>query len=1352
MKKITNQFNGSYVGRMNYGGAKFCRFALFPLMLLMLLFVPTRMVAQTPTEDSRYALFKNLEGITDVTITDNGSYPWQELDLNAEGMTNLGFTIPEGSKGLMSSNYNVDGSSSETVVNFTVEKPMLLTFKYLVSSEYNFDKATITLDNKEPWTISEKKQIEIKALLSVGEHSLKLSYTKDGSGNEYADRTCIYDLKTATTFSEYVADYVATNSTLTFKKITSDNLEGLDLSRLAMVDNIDGVQDVCTNYSSIKNIVFDESFKTYAPTSLREFFKGCETLETISDLEYLNTAKVTDMGKMFHGCSALTSLDLTNFNTANVEFMDNMFEGCSALKSLDLTNFNTAKVTYMSCMFKGCSALESLNLTNFNTENVTDMSWMFYGCSALKSLDLTNFNTAKVAYMNNMFEGCSALTTIYVSNKFVTDNVSNGSDMFTGCKSLKDYSDSKTDHTYANCGTTGYFTPVFDYAEFDNATGTLTFRRGLSKPEGAYDLNEGNTKPGWLTQKEDIKKVVFDASFANARPTSCCKWFDGCQKLTEIKGIENLNTQNVTDMSSMFSDCQKLTSLDLSNFNTANVKYMRSMFGFCQELTSLNVTNFNTANVEDMRSMFKNCSALTGIFASNKFVTDQVIDGSDMFSGCDKLIGAIKYIGSQTDHHYANYENGYFSPEGGFPAYAVFDGGTRTLTFGRGLSKPAGAYDLNVGNNTPEWSTQKDDINKVVFDASFANARPTSCYYWFCGCSKLTDIEGIENLNTENVTNMNSMFDRCLALTSLDLTNFSTAKVSDMSYMFMGCSALTTIFVSDKFVTDQVTDGREMFHMCINLIGAIEYDGSKSDHTYANYENGYFSPEGGFHAYAEFDGTGTLTFRRGVSKPEEAYDLNEGANAPAWSDQSTNISKVVFDASFANARPTSCYKWFYMCTSLTEIEGIENLNTEEVTNMGSMFSGCYDLTQLDLSNFDTQNVENMSDMFVSCLDLKSLNVSNFDTQKVKDMNDMFYHCPSLTSLDVSNFDTQNVEDMSYMFSSCEGLTSLDLSNFDTQKVTDMSDMFWDSSALTTIYVSDKFVTTKVSSGAKMFQGCTNLKGFIDYISNKDKDNYKYANYTTGYFTKLVGKNGEEKIGATGKTLATENLVLDDGKDFVAYEPFAAKNAFYIRVIPEGSTWGTLCLPFAIGQSQETECKFYRLTGIDNDNECITLESCEEGIIPAGTPVLFKMNEGEQTLSISTKDASIVKEPVAGTNTDVNLVGSFTKIGGKDNKGLDKNDYIIGKDKFWRVSDLDDGNRVGIKPMRAYIHPATASLARAAMLSIGKGDGTTAIDNLNAISNDANAEYYDANGRRTNGLQKGLNIVKRGSKTYKIMVK
>ena len=487
------------------------------LMLFTLLLVPTSMVAETTTEDPRYVLFKGLEGITDVTITDNGNYPWRMLDSNAEGMQDLGFTIPEGSKGLMSSNYKVDKSSSETVIRFNVSKPILLTSQVLVSSELNFDIATITLDNKESWNISGIKQIEIKALLSVGEHSLKLSYYKDGSTNEGADRAFIYGLETATTISDYVyvAESDATNSTLTFKKFTPDNWGSLDLSRMAIVNNERTVKEMCTN-SSIKNIIFDESFNTYAPTSLKDFFIGCNALETISGLEYLNTANVENMSYMFYDCSALKSLDLTNFNTANVtymygmfdgcsaleslnltnfntanvenmssmfydcsalksldltnfntakvEYMNNMFDGCSALESLNLTNFNTAKVENMNYMFDGCSALESLNLTNFNTAEVTDMSYMFKGCSALTSLDLTNFNTAKVEYMSNMFEGCSALTTIYVSDKFVTSQVTYSDDMFNGCKSLKGFIEhinntDKTNHNYANY-TTGYFTKL----------------------------------------------------------------------------------------------------------------------------------------------------------------------------------------------------------------------------------------------------------------------------------------------------------------------------------------------------------------------------------------------------------------------------------------------------------------------------------------------------------------------------------------------------------------------------------------------------------------------------------------------------------------------------------------------------------------------------------------------------------------------------------------------------------------------------------------------------------------------------------------------------------------------------
>ena len=878
-------------------------------------------------KDSRYALF-NLEGITDVTITDNDSYPWKMLDLNADGMSNVSSYFTAESKGLMSSNYGVNDSRSGIIVKFNVEKPILFSFKYLISA-MNSNYVFITLNGKRLGDIYGTDQKVYKSILNNGEYTLKLSYNTYpfDEGNKGADRAFIYDLNTATTISDYVAELDATNTTLTFKKITSDNLESIDLSRLVIVNDEPMVKDMYDIETiKIKNIVFDESFKTYAPTSLFSFFKDLTELETIKDLKYLNTA--------------------------NVKYMSDMFWGCQKLSSLDLSKFNTEKVEGMTSMFEECKNLSSLDLSKFNTEKVTDMRGMFYNCSTLTSLDLSNFNTKEVRYMHSMFRACSALTTIYASDEFVTTKVEIGSDMFSGCTKLKGFDSSMIDHKKANCGTDGYFTPGCAYAEFDNATGTLTFRYKGVKPAEAYDLNVKSNNPGWQDQKGNIKKVVFDASFANARPTSCCLWFADCFYLTEIEGIENLNTEKVTNMGSMFSGCYALTSLDVSNFNTEKVTYMSSMFEDCQELSSLDLSKFNTANVKNMEDMFKECRKLS----------------------------------------------------------------------------------------------------------------------------------------------------------LLDLSNFNTANVMGMSSMFSGCSTLQTIFASDKFVTDQF-----------------------------------------------FDGVG------------------------------------------------------------------------------------------------------------------------------------------------------------------------------------------------------------------MFFDCKNLKGFIDYISNtdKDKDDNKYANYKTGYFSKLVGKTGEKKIGAAGEALTTENLILEDGKDFVAYDQFAAKKASYSRDIPERSTWGTLCLPFAIDQSKETECKFYRLTGINNDNDCITLESCEEGKIPAGTPVLFKMNKDEQTLSISTKDASIVKEPVAGTNvtkpeaetaSDVNLVGSFTKIGGNGNQGLDKNDYIIGKDKFWRVSDLDDGKGVGIKPMRAYIHPAYEYLARAAMLSIGKGDGTTAIDNLNAISNDANAEYYDANGRRTNGLQKGLNIVKRGSKTYKIMVK
>ena len=590
----------------------------------------------------RYPLFNNLDGITDVTITDNDYHPWQKLDLKADGMDNLGFTIPEDSKGLMSGNYHKPGSSSETVIRFNVSKPILLTSQILVSSEENKTLFDFYVDNNKELSISGKKQTEYKVLLSVGEHSLRLVYKKGNRSDANADRAFLYNLKTSVTIDDYVADYESSNNTLTFKKVTSNNIESLDLNH-AVIVNKPTVGDMCRllgiNSTAIKSVVFDKSFKTYAPTSLKGFFAWLTNLETIKDLKYLNTEQVTDMS--------------------------NMFSDCSTLSSLDLSNFNTAIVTNMSYMFNGCSALSSLDLSNFNTAIVSDMSLMFGGCSVLSSLDLSNFYTKEVRDMSYMFSRCSALTTIYASDKFVTSKVQSGISMFSACKNLKgtilNYKDSKTDHTYANCGTNGYFTPVFEYAEFNEGTGTLTFRRGLSKSKVAYALNVEASDPGWLTHKDEIKEVVFDASFADARPTSCYKWFWYCTNLATIEGIENLNTENVTNMGVMFCGCQKLSSLDLTNFNTGNVTNMFGMFGYCYGLTSLDLTSFNTAIVENMAEMFTGCSALTTIYASDKFVTDKVTYGLSMFVNCYKLIGAIEYNKRKSNKNYANFETGYFS-------------------------------------------------------------------------------------------------------------------------------------------------------------------------------------------------------------------------------------------------------------------------------------------------------------------------------------------------------------------------------------------------------------------------------------------------------------------------------------------------------------------------------------------------------------------------------------------------------------------------------------------------------------------------------------------------------------------
>ena len=910
------------------------------------------------------------------------------------------------------------------------------------------------------------------------------------------------------------------------------------------------------------------------------------------------------------------------------------------------------------------------------------------------------------------------------------------------------------------------------YAVFDGSTRTLTFRYGPSKPEGAYDLNEGTSSPAWEIQRANIEKVVFDASFANARPTSCYKWFWAFNNLAQIEGIEYLNTEkvtnmdwmfsgysnlpsldlsnfdtrNVTSMRGMFNACKGIGSLDLSNFNTQNVTDMCCMFWTCSELTSLDLTNFDTQNVKDMSAMFIDCSNLTTIYVGDKFVTTNVSNGSNMFAGCEKL---KNYDRSKTNHNYANCgTDGYFTPGCG---YAEFDNATETLTFRYKGVKPEGAYDLNEGEGRPAWINQSDNIKKVVFDTSFAMARPTSCYWWFAGCKNLTEIEGVENLNTRNVTSMRNMFDACSNIESLDLSNFDTQNVIYMNYMFYGCSKLTSLNLS-KFNNQKVTGMISMFEGCSGLksLNLSKFN----TQSVTNMSNMFYGCSGLTSLDLSNFNTQNVEYMgsmfkgcTGLTSLNLSMFNTQNVTNMGWMFMGCSGLTSLDLSNFDTQNVKHMSDMFSGCSALTSLD-LSMFNTQNVEYMSCMFMGCSGLTSLDLSKFDTQKLQGMSGMFSGCSGLTSLDLSKFDTQNVFDMMSVFENCSGLTSLDLSNFNTQNVEFMLSMFKGCSGLTSLDLSNFDTKKVERMSDMFSGCSSLTTIYASDKFVITEHSYGIAMFSGCTLLKGVIAY--GEDKTDHTYANYKTGYFSKLVGKNGDEKIGASGETLTAASLALDDEKDFVAYEPFTATTATYNREMKAGTAWATLCLPFDVSLADKN-FRAFKLLSANESTSTIQLEEIETSIA-AGTPVIIKMNNGETTLSISEANKEIAQKVVSAADGNYQLQGIYTqKVFDKD---TDNNCYIVKGDKLMNPTKLLENTsttQVGSMPFRAYMVDNTSSSAGAKMFSIAIGDNTTAIDSLNTIADDK-AVYYDLQGNRLSAPQKGINIVKRGSKTMKVIIK
>ena len=996
----------------------------------------------------------------------------------------------------------------------------------------------------------------------------------------------------------------------------------------------------------VTTVVFDESFKYFYPTSCREWFSTGYYLKNIEGLEYLNTNEVTDMSQMF----------------------------------------------------KACYSLPNIDLTHFNTDKVTEMDQMFYACWSLTTLDLSEFNTSSVATMYQMFMSCNSLQTVYVNCNFTTENCNdNDNQMFAQCAKLAGATE--CDGT-SDIGTNranyvdGYLTDIA-YARWSDDGKTLTFYSNHDRQSGDFGVLHSGY-PSWLEDENEryttATHVVFDESFSNARPTSCGYWFASFQSLEGIEGIEHLNTSETTSMEGMFYGCVVKNNMNLSAHNTSKVKNMSnmfynaqipsvslsgldcsevtdmeamfmnasisqidltglrtskltsmgSMFEGCQIKDNLDLSGFDTEKVTSMSSLFKNCTA-TGICLTS-FKTSNVTDMSSMFEGCSKLTSL-----DLTTFNTENVQNN----------CSMFKdcSSLTSLTFGN----------FSVGFSTDLSAMFQGCSALTSVDLSkFNTANVIDMQYMFDGCKSLASLD-VSMFDTGNVLNMCNMFSGCSSLTELDLMNFSTSNVQTMDNMFAGNSSLVWIFADSKFSTASCTRGNGMFNGCESLLGAINYDASKTDKNYANCSTGYFADKNkGRNTYVRLK-NGVLTFYYSYYKQSDDYGLNSGAEDPEWYKNRKKITKAVFDKSFKDQSPWTCRRWFFQAYALTSIEGIENLDVSGTRNITSMFESCNKLKVLDLSNFYTPNLNIMNNVFKDCTNL------------------------------------------------------------------------------TTIYASDKFQIGK--QGTDVFTGCNNLKGEIGF--QKSKTDMTYANYKTGYFTKIVGKNGNDIVGATGSPLTIKApIVLDDNKDLSIIENCNASNISYSRTLT--SEWGSLCLPIDIDLDHNADFTAYSLNRLSDDMVELTELS---GTLAANTPVIIRRKINAENLNVSASGTITANLSSSDSPShDLKLIGTYCK---KIFTSADTDCFVLKGDKLMnpaKVLELSLAKTVGIKPYRAYMTFADSvegSSAKAYSLCIDSE--TTDIDIIHDISTD-NAEYYDLSGRRVGNLQKGINIVKRGGKTIKVIIR
>ena len=860
----------------------------------------------------------------------------------------------------------------------------------------------------------------------------------------------------------FYAIYTESDNTLTFAYTNEKLSSGMESSKLMGKKALTKVykNDALNEYwkrdnairSKVKHVVIHQTMLDMNPTSMNEWFADMKNLVDIQGLGYLNTDDVVSMKRLFKGCTSLVELDLHNLRTPNVESMQEMFSGCTALKKISVIGFDTKNVKNFYRMFQNCSQLKTLNLTKFSGASATITDEMFSGCSSLSTLYIDCFDANEyVMSCSKMFVNVPNSLVSYINvclKQEIKDQIPGRKNVdYSSMKAvLAEQSDGKNVLIFLNTGE--------DLKTGNTYLATKNASYGHLNIKKVYAGNDvmktpTNSKPGWAGDKT-LYKVIFDASF-KASPTSMYGWFQGCENLNTISVKGKLLTKEVTTMAHLLDGCSNLKSAAfVTEFNTDQVKDMSYMFNGCKSLTMIQLNHwdwdkayFNTKNVEDMSNMFAGCENAEKIELSDFFNMNSLTKTVSMFQNCKKLERIV------VQHNYI----------------------------------------------------PMDKADKLIFTNNMFN-----------GCESLNSFaDFIKLLNTSEVMRMDGMFRDCSSLTELDLSHFTTEDLKISDYMFLGCTSLKKVDLS-HFEAASLSTAAWMFKdVPTDCYIYLPYNTHRNIHplqvkvqTHPNLvliypskalllksnstdkELVFLSDEAAYSAGQKYDGKEIVD----VWTDNALYN----GGAPWRSSYAKDIIKVTFKPSFETVMVTNMNNWFYGMNRLTNIEGMEYLNTSQVKKMENLFNGCNSLKHIDLSHFDTGNVESMHFMFHDCLSLEELDLSHLNTSKVTDMYGMFSDCKRLKRLDLSNFNTANVNNMTMMFEGCKALKQLDVSSFDTRAVNSFTMMFSDCSSLTELDLSNFYITDKAAVLGYMLYGCTSLRTLYVGSAFQGKSEFSHADW------------------------------------------------------------------------------------------------------------------------------------------------------------------------------------------------------------------------------------------------------------------